>query len=326
MSATPRTIVVAGSTTVDLLVGGADHLPTLADDGFRADNLAWCSEPLRMVVGGNGANTAFALGRLGAPVRLFSAIGNDTLGDLMAAWLGRAGVDLSLLRRRDDAATSTSTVITDAAWHQIAFHHAGAYATTTFADLPAGWDLALGALLITSIPLLSGLRGDGYAMLLRAARAQGAITVMDIGPAIGQVATLAELQPLLPRVDYLLGNEHEFATFGAATLDQAVAASLAGGVGHVIVKRGRIGASIYTTAGMTDIPALRVAVRQTVGAGDAFDAGLLWALSHGLGVGDAVRWAHATAACVVMATEGVLAAPDRAQVEALLASFSGSLS
>lgn len=69
MSVAPRTIVVAGSTTVDLLVGGADHLPTLANDGFRADNLAWCSEGLRMVVGGNGANTAFALGRLGAGLR-----------------------------------------------------------------------------------------------------------------------------------------------------------------------------------------------------------------------------------------------------------------
>jgi len=320
MSVAPRTIVVAGSTTVDLLVGGADHLPTLANDGFRADNLAWCSEGLRMVVGGNGANTAFALGRLGAPVRLFSAIGNDMLGEQMANWLESAGVDLRLLCRRDDAATSTSTVITDAARRQIAFHHAGAYATATMADLPAGWDHALGALLITSVPLLAGLRGDGYALLLRAARAQGAITAMDIGPAIGQVATLAELQPLLSGVDYLVGNEHEFTSFGTATLEQAVAASLASGAGHVIVKRGAAGAHIHTAAGTTEIPALHVAVRQTVGAGDTFDAGLLWALCQGLAAEDAVRWGHATAACVVMAANGVLAAPSQAQVEALLAS------
>ena len=50
MNSGPRTIVVAGSATVDLLVGGADHLPTLANDGFRADNLAWCRTPLRMAV------------------------------------------------------------------------------------------------------------------------------------------------------------------------------------------------------------------------------------------------------------------------------------
>lgn len=323
MNAAQRAIVVAGSTTVDLLVGGADHLPTLANDGFRADNLAWCSEPLRMVVGGNGANAAYALGRLGAPVRLFSAIGSDPLGELMAGWLAGAGVDLSLLCRRVDAATSTSTVITDAARHQIAFHHAGAYATVTTADLPAGWDDELGALLITSVPLLSGLRGDGYAMLLRAARAQGALTAMDIGPAIGRVATLAELQPLLPMIDYLIGNEHEFSMLGVGALNEAVTAALVGGAQHVIIKRGAAGARVHTTDGAQEVPALRVPVRQTVGAGDTFDAGLFWALCSGQAVGDAVRWGHAAAACVVMADEGVLAAPDVARVEALLASAPG---
>ena len=317
MSVAQRTIVVAGSTTVDLFIAGADHLPTLANDGFRADNLAWCSEPLRMVVGGNGANTAFVLGRLGAPVRLFSAIGSDMLGDLMAGWLQDAGVDLSLLCRRANAATSTSAVVSDAARHQIAFHHAGAYATTTPADLPAGWDDGLGALLIASFPLLAGLRDAGYAAMLNAAKARGAITAVDIGPAIGQPATLDEMRPLLPLVDYLIGNEHELAVF-AGSVDDAVAASLAGGARHVIVKRGPAGAGVHSAAGACDVPALRVAVRQTVGAGDAFDAGLLWALVNGYDSAAAVRWGHATAAGVVMAENGVLGAPDTSQVAALL--------
>ena len=317
MSAAQRAIVVAGSTTVDLFIPGADHLPTLANDGFRADNLAWCSEPLRMVVGGNGANTAFVLGRLGAPVRLFSAIGSDMLGDRMAGWLQGAGVDLSLLCRRADAATSTSTVITDAARHQIAFHHAGAYATTAPADLPDGWDDGLAALLIASFPLLVGLRDAGYAAMLNAAKARGAITAVDIGPAIGQPATLDEMRPLLPLVDYLIGNEHELAVY-AGSVDDAVAASLAGGARHVIVKRGAAGARVHTVTGSVDVPALRVAVRQTVGAGDAFDAGLLWALVNGYDGAAAVRWGHATAAGVVMADDGVLGAPDAAQVARLL--------
>ena len=64
--------------------------------------------------------------------------------------------------------------------------------------------------------------------------------------------------------------------------------------------------------------ALHVTVRQTVGAGDAFDAGLLWALVNGYDIAAAVRWGHATAAGVVMAEDGVLGAPDAAQVAALL--------
>ncbi len=318
MSAGPRTVVVAGSTTVDLFISGADHLPTLAGDGFRTDNLAWCRAPLRMVVGGNGANSAFVLGRLGATVRLVSAIGRDPLGEIMAGWLADAGVDLALLARRDDAATSTTAVVTDDAQHQIAFHHAGAYATTAPADLPAGWDAGLAALLITSFPLMTGLRGAGYAALLHAARARGAITAVDIGPAIGQAATLDEMRPLLALVDHLIGNEHELAVY-AGSVDTAVAGSLAGGAGHVIVKRGAAGARVHTAAGALDVPALRVAVRQTVGAGDAFDAGLLWALMNGHDVAAAVRWGHATAAGVVMAENGVLGAPAADQIAALLA-------
>ena len=317
MNSGPRTIVVAGSATVDLLVGGADHLPTLANDGFRADNLAWCSAPLRMVVGGNGANSAYVLGRLGAPVRLFSAIGNDLLGELMVGWLADAGADLALLARRDNAATSTSVVISDTAHHQIAFHHAGAYATVTRADLLEGWDTGLGALLITSVPLLAGLRGTGYTTMVRAAKGCGAITAVDIGPAIGQPATLDELRPLLPMVDYLIGNEHELTVY-AGSVEAAVAGSLDSGAGQVIAKRGAAGARVYTVAGMKEVPALRVTVRQTVGAGDAFDAGLLWALVNGHDIAAAVRWGHATAAGVVMAEDGVLGAPDAAQVAALL--------
>jgi len=318
MSAGQRTVVVAGSTTVDLFIAGADHLPTLAGDGFRTDNLAWCSAPLRMVVGGNGANSAYVLGRLGATVRLASAIGRDPLGDLMAGWLAAAGVDLALLARRDDSATSTTAVVTDDAQHQIAFHHAGAYATTAPADLTAGWDVGLAALLITSFPLMTGLRGAGYAAMLHAAKARGAITAVDIGPAIGQAATLDEMRPLLPLIDYLIGNEHELAVY-AGSVDSAVAASLAGGAAHVIVKRGAAGAGVYTAAGAFDVPALRVAVRQTVGAGDAFDAGLLWALVNGHDIAAAVRWGHVTAAGVVMTEDGVLGAPDADQVAALLA-------
>jgi sugar/nucleoside kinase (ribokinase family) len=58
-------------------------------------------------------------------------------------------------------------------------------------------------------------------------------------------------------------------------------------------------------------------VRQTVGAGDAFDAGLLYALLHGVDQGEALRWGNATAAHVVAAQDGMLSAPGAAQVAAL---------
>lgn len=317
---TPReTILVVGSATVDLIFGGADHLPTMSGDGFRTDNLAWCSEPVRMLVGGNGANTAFVLGRLGAAVKLFSSVGQDMLGEMMAGWLSGAGVDLSLLHRRTDAATSTTAIVTDEEHHQLAFHHAGAYTSTTTATLPPGWDVGLGGLLITSFPLMTGLRGAGYHTLLHAARTAGAVTAVDLGPAIGQVATLDEVAPLLSQVDVLIANEHEFTLF-AGSGDGAIDAVLQAGARCLVIKAGARGARLYTTNAnaAVNVPAFAVPVRQTVGAGDAFDAGLLDALQRGEAMHDALRWASATAAGVVAAQEGVLGAPTRREVAARL--------
>jgi sugar/nucleoside kinase (ribokinase family) len=311
-------IVVVGSATVDLFFGGADHLPTMSGDGFRTSNLAWCREPLRMVVGGNGANTAYALGKLGATVKLFSSVGQDLLGDMLAQWLTGAGVDLALLRRREDAATSTTAIVTDTAQHQLAFHHAGAYAQTTTADLPVGWDAALGCLLLTSFPLMTGLSGAGYHTLLGAARTAGAITAVDLGPAIGQVATLAETAPLLRLVDVLIANLHEFTIFAGSADIAAIDAVLAAGAGCVVIKAGAGGARLYTAGrAPLHVPAFPTSVRQTVGAGDAFDAGLLYALLHGVDQGEALRWGNATAAHVVAAQDGMLSAPGAAQVAAL---------
>ena len=83
--------VVFGGTNVDLFIGGVDQLPNLGREEFAVDNLAWCTEPLRMVIGGNGANSAYILGKLGADVRLASAIGQDLLGNVVYGWLKNAG-------------------------------------------------------------------------------------------------------------------------------------------------------------------------------------------------------------------------------------------
>ncbi len=55
------------------------------------DSLAFHDEPLRTSLGGNGANSALALARLGAEVNLVGGLGEDHLGDWMAEQLVDAG-------------------------------------------------------------------------------------------------------------------------------------------------------------------------------------------------------------------------------------------
>ncbi|MGB5169322.1 MAG: carbohydrate kinase family protein, partial [Acidimicrobiia bacterium] len=64
-------------------------------------------------------------------------------------------------------------------------------------------------------------------------------------------------------------------------------------------------------------PGFEVSVVDTVGAGDAFDAGFIAARIQGDDVAGAVRWGNAVAGLTV-AQPGARSSPTRSEVEALL--------
>jgi len=317
--------LIIGTTTLDLLNRGIDQMPTVRGDEFTVDSLAFCHAPLQMMLGGNGAISAYVLARLGAMVKLGSAVGQDAAGDLLLGWLTAAGVDVTGLCQHSTAATSTTTVISDRAQNRLAFHHAGASHAYAPAELPPALLTNATALLIASYTLFLGWRSQGFADLLHRAQAQGVITALDIGPAIGAPVTLAEVAFLLPSVDYFICNGHELSVCtNTMASDEGVAAGmrqvLAAGAGCVIIKRGAAGALIQrqTDTAARPIPAFPITAHGTVGAGDAFNAGLLYALGQGQPLERAVRFAHGVAALVVASTQGALGAPRLNDVQALL--------
>jgi sugar/nucleoside kinase (ribokinase family) len=313
---------IIGTSTVDFFVSGLAQIPNIGGDEFTTSNLAFCDEALTMVLGGNGGNTAHVLGKLGASVRLGSAVGQDRLAALITDWQIEAGVDLSGLRRTDQAATSTTTVITDQALNRLAFHHPGASDSFSLTDLPS--DLLTNAqiVLISGYPLLPAWRNGEAVAALSLARQHGAITAFDIGPAIGQPTLLNEIAALLPQVDYFLSNAHELAVCTDTTdLEAGIQQILAAGTACAVIKRGADGAIIRAAdfARSLTVPGFAVEARFTVGAGDSFNAGFLYGLAQGWDLQQATEFANATAALVVSAARGVLGAPNLAEVQALLA-------
>ena len=88
------------------------------------------------------------------------------------------------------------------------------------------------------------------------------------------------------------------------------------GFGTVLLKLGAAGTLVRQGTMQMRVPSLDVTAHSTVGAGDAFNAGLLMALAQGLDPVQAVRRANVTAALVVAAPRGVLDSPTWAQVQA----------
>ncbi|MEZ4708389.1 MAG: carbohydrate kinase family protein [Caldilineaceae bacterium] len=300
-------------------------MPQFQGDEFTVDSLAFCEQPLRMSLGGNGAVTSYVLGKLGASVTLCSAIGQDPPGDILAGWLTQGGVDLRGLLRFEDAATSTTTVISDRALNRVSFHHAGASHAYTPAHFPEELMGQATAVLFSSLTLFPAWRGAAIADVMARAKRNGALTALDIGPAIGQPVLLDELSNLLPSIDYFICNQHELAVCcgeeesDAGTM-RAMQQVLKAGTGCVVIKRGRQGVTIWRTIDPKsyDVDTFIVDAVSTVGAGDSFNAGFLLKMRQGQNVVDAAFFGNAVASLVIAQPEGPLGAPSMAQVDGIV--------
>lgn len=321
---------VIGTATVDLFVSNLAAMPRSEGDEFTVDSLVFHDGPLRTSLGGNGANSAYALARLGATVELVGGLGEDHLGNWMAEQLANAGVGMGSVRRYPGQGTATTLILSDRQQNRLAFHHEGANRAVDSSSIDSALIPGSDLLLLTSYPIMPGLRPQGAVELFREASQSDTRTAVDIGPAIGEPALLEELRPLLAHTDYFICNEHELAVCtGGAELAAGMAAILEGGAGCVVIKRGVAGAAVLqregreaTSAGSTGkptfVPGFSVEVQTTVGAGDSFNAGFLLARQEGASAEQAARFANAVAATVVSTLDRPLDALSREAVNRLM--------
>lgn len=310
--------LVIGSTTVDLFISGIDTLPQIDGDEFTNTSLAFIDLPLRMTVGGNGANTAYVLAALGADVALCGAIGQDELGTAMETWLSNVGVDLTALHRDPTHGTSSTTVINDKSLNRLSFHHTGPGPSYSANRIPDELLDQAKVLLITGHTLMNAFRNDGYLHILQRTKQAGAMTAIDIGPMLNEPTHLSEVELLSPHLDYLIANEHELRTCtGTDDINIAISRVLNIGVRVVILKLGASGCMVIEGDERHQVSGFKAQPTVTVGAGDSFNAGLLFALAQGHGLASAARFGNATAALVLRAGT-VLGAPRLEDVTELL--------
>jgi ribokinase len=127
---------------------------------------------------------------------------------------------------------------------------------------------------------------------------------------------------ILANVDVLTPNEGEARLLCALSPDDASVGHadigrrlLALGPRNVIITLGGEGCLLVQPhAEPVHLPAYRVPVMDTVGAGDAFSGGLAVALAEGKPLLDAARWANVTAALAVMHVGAIPGLPSRAAV------------
>jgi sugar/nucleoside kinase (ribokinase family) len=267
----PVDVLVLGDANPDLVLRGGDLGPVSDQREAHVESAAF-------TVGGSGAIFACAAARLGLRVAFAGVVGDDVFGRFMRAELRARGVDTTGLLVRDGRATGVSVVLSRP-------DDRGTYtAPGTIADLAAEavdreLVAAAGHVHVASYFLQDALR-PGLPGLLRDARATGATTSLD--PNWDPMEAWDDgLLEALEHVDLLLPNATEAMRIAGADDVEDAAAALAERTGIVAVKLGEGGAFARRGAEVARSERLHVEVLDSTGAGDAFDAGFVFGLTHG---------------------------------------------
>ena len=238
---------------------------------------------IRATAAGTAAGPAVDLAKLGASVRVIGALGDDLIGDIVAAAMARHGVDTAGLVRKKEAQTSATILPIRPNGERPALHVPGATRLFSRTDIDLEHITGSRALLIGAPDALAGLTGQELADVAKAASSQGALVAVDVLHP-GRPQDLERLAPLLGQADWFLPNADQLlALTGRASLAGAMDDIVALGTRGVAVTLGADGCLVATRqdpAAMA-LPALKVDVVDTTGCGDGFTAGMLAGLLLG---------------------------------------------
>jgi ribokinase len=302
-------VVVVGSLNLDLVIS-LERMPDSGETVFGST--------LEQHAGGKGLNQAVAAARLDVPVSMIGALGDDSA----ATWLGGVveaeRIDGSAIARVEGI-SGTALIEVDAGGANRIVVIPGANAHVTADHVRT----SIAALSDIGIVLTQGeVPTDAVVAAMAAGRAAGACTILNPAPVRDYP------DELYAHVDYVIPNEHEAAhltgleTGTAADATEAARHLVRRGAGCVIVTRGGKGAVWATPDATGSCGAFPIVPVDTVAAGDAFCGGLAAALSEGLSLSEALRWASAAGALAATAAGAVPSLPRREAVEDLVNSGS----
>lgn len=276
MSGKDRAIATIGNANIDIVAGSIGDWPEWGTETFlsRSD----------FRIGGSAANTAIVLRRLGHRTGLISGCGDDEPGRMIARRFDGPLDRIATLPRR----TSITMGILRDCGERSFFStdgHLDDLGDAFFRDALGDWPLKGALALVSGAFALPALIAN-HTQLLHWLKDKGAEIAIDPGwPGQGWTPEAVELARQWFRVaDHLLLNEAEaLGVTGKQSMDDALdcLADMTRIGTRIVVKLGAAGAVCRSDDIHEHATGIPLEVVDTVGAGDAFNAGYLSALADG---------------------------------------------
>lgn len=258
-----------GDVNVDIIMY-VDELPSKGGESL--------SKKVEVKPGGAAANLAVALSRLGVPTGFIGAVGNDILGDYLRKDLESEGVDTTMLAEKEAMSGFTVIVVTEDG-ERTMLGHRGANRMLEPGDIDESPIEKAEIVFISGYAFLEQPQRDAALKVFGAAKRHGIPVAVDLPEVMASIGWEG-IRQMVGSPDIIFVNEHECNLL--LKNDETKLKDVLSEVAMLVVKMGAKGARLHTREGTFTSPAFKIEVVDTVGAGDAFDAGFIYALTRGL--------------------------------------------
>lgn len=291
-------IAVVGSMNMDMIVH-ADRIP-LRGETIKGSQIEY--QP-----GGKGANQAAAMAKLGAQVTMFGCVGADSVGNELIENMERCGVNTASIKRLEGVPTGQAIITVGEGDNTIVII-AGANNCVSVGYVEENREKILEADIIV---LQNEIPEETVEYAIRLCHEHQKTIVWNPAPARKLKGELLDM------ITYMTPNEHEARVIWGD--GESVESLLERYPRKLIVTQGEKGVSVHIEGkGMITIPAMRVEVVDTTGAGDTLNGAFCVGISRNMEETEALRFANVAAGLSVQKCGAQAGMPGMEEVEQIL--------
>ncbi len=293
-------VSIAGEINLDLILYGLpENLPIERE--ILATNF-------QLTLGGSSSIVAHNLAALGGKVGFSTRVGKDELGRIALDRLAESGVELSHVVYAEDATSTGVTVLLHHGGQRRTLTYPGTMSGMTRADLDFDYLSSAKHFHLSSLFLQRDLAPE-LPELFRDLKLAGLTISLDTNDDPEDIWG-GVLDELLDHIDVFLPNEDEVCHITRRDTVEEALIALSDRVPCIAAKCGSRGALVRTDNKSLHIPPITVNPVDTIGAGDSFDAGFLYAYLRGLDPAACAAVGNVTGALSTLKTGGTEAFRD----------------